>query len=186
MGVVFDLEVLDEVARGAAGRPFDEMARAVTRDLAARYPKHIDPAPRWMWNLAGGATGAMAILHASLTEYLILFGTPVGTEAFSGRYLIDIHDFVVAGEMWTYTEASFGERVVTRVGEHAVLRRGTTKGFRLSEGTWLLEYGRGPVPTALPMGLGDAVFSGQDPITIWKTLHGYGRLVVKELLQGKI
>lgn len=186
MGYLFDLEELGEVARSAIGQPFETMAQVVTRALVDHYPDHVDPSPRWMFNLAGGATGAMGILHASLTEYLILFGTPIGTEAFSGRYLLDIHDFVIAGEMWTYNEDAFGSRVVTRVGEHAVLNRGRTKGFRLSEGSWLLEYGRGLIPTSLPMALGDAVFSGQDPITVWKTLHGYGRLVVKELLQGKI
>jgi C-8 sterol isomerase len=186
MGYLFDPDTLLEVARTAAGKPFEQMSRDLTAALVERYPGHIDPSPRWMFNLAGGATGAMGLLHASLTEYLIIFGTPIGTEAYSGRYLLDIYDIVMTGEMWTYNENRFGERVVTKVGERAFLKKGQTKGYRALEGTWMLEYGRGLVPTALPMGLGDAVFSGQDPVTIFKTLHGYGRLVVKELLKGKL
>ena len=68
------------------------------------YPAHIDSSPRrrWLFSLTSVATGVMTMLHASFSEYLIIFGTPVGTEGFSGRYRMDIHDFVLAGEIWTY------------------------------------------------------------------------------------
>jgi C-8 sterol isomerase len=78
------------------------------------------------------------------------------------------------------------ERVTTMPGDGALLHRGQAMGFRLHEDTWLLEYGRGPVPTALPMALGDAVFSGMDPRTIVKTLGIYGKMVVGQLARGKI
>ena len=127
----------------------------------------------------------MTILHGSLSEYVLIFGTSIGTEGFSGRYRLDIYDFMLAGEMWTYTEDKFRERVVTRPGEMAVLRRKQVKGFKLPEGGWMLEYGRGPVPTALPFALSGAVTS-LDARTIAKTMWLYGRLVVKELVHGKI
>jgi C-8 sterol isomerase len=186
MGYVFDPDELHRISKLGVGRPFDEMVRAVTDELVKVYPEHIDPDPRWVYSLAGGATGVMGILHGSLSEYVIIFGSPVGTEGFSGRYHIDIHDYVMAGEMWTYTESRYGERVITKAGERAVLRKGNVKGFRISEECWMLEYGLGPVPTCLPMGLGDAVFSGQDFPTIARTLLAYGGLTIKELLQGKI
>jgi C-8 sterol isomerase len=186
MGFVFDADELHGIAKLGVGKPFDEMVRTVVDELAGVYPGHVDADPRWMYSLAGGATGVMGILHASLTEYLIIFGSPVGTEGFSGRYFIDIHDYVMAGEMWTYTESRYHERVITGPGERALLSRGDVKGFRISEECWMLEYGLGPVPTSLPMALGDAVFSGQDAPTIAKTLWAYGRLAMRELLQGKI
>jgi C-8 sterol isomerase len=70
-------------------------------------------------------------------------------------------------------------------GDLAHLRRGRVKGFRISEDCWMLEYGRGPVPTCLPMGLSGALLNLDGGI-IWKTVRNYGRLVIKELLRGKI
>ena len=186
MGYVFDPEELYRISKLGVGKPFDEMVRGVVDELVRVYPSHVEPDPKWVYSLAGGATGIMGILHGSLSEYLIIFGSPIGTEGFSGRYFIDIHDFVLAGEMWTYTESRYSERVITKPGERALLRRGDVKGFRISEECWMLEYGLGPVPTSLPMALGDALFSGQDLNTIAKTLWVYGRLVLRELLRGKI
>jgi C-8 sterol isomerase len=92
---------------------------------------------------------------------------------------------MLAGEMWTYSEDNFRERMVSCPGDMAYLRRHQAKGFKLREGTWMLEYGRGAIPTALPFALSDAVV-GLDLPTIAKTFWRYGRLVVKELWRGKI
>jgi C-8 sterol isomerase len=162
------------------------MMEQVIADLVKAYPGHIETRQNWFFSMAAGAVGIMTVLHGSLSEYLLVFGTPVGTEGFSGRYHLEIYDFLLAGEMWTYTEESFRERVVTRPGEMAHLRRRQVKAFRLREDTWMLEYGRGWVPTALPVALGDAVFSALDVRTIVKTLSVYGRLVVRELIRGKV
>jgi len=161
------------------------MMEAIIEDFAVVHPGHIEKRQKWIFNIAGGAVGMMTILHGSLSEYLILFGTAVGTEGFSGRYRIDIYDFMLAGEMWTYTEEDFRERTVSKPGDMTLLRRGQAKGLRLFEGTWMLEYGRGPVPTTLPFALGGAMTS-MDATIIFQTLWLYGRLVVKELRQGKI
>jgi C-8 sterol isomerase len=186
MAYLFCPQTLHEIAKHRAGLPQEQMAELVIGDLVKTYPGHIETRQNWLFSMAAGAVGVMTILHGSLSEYVLLFGTPVGTEGFSGRYHLDIYDFLLAGEMWTYTEESFRERVITRPGEMAHLRRRQVKGFRVREDTWMLEYGRGCVPTALPVALGDAVFSAMDIRTIFKTLWGYGRLVVRELVRGKI
>ena len=50
----------------------------------------------------------------------------------------------------------------------------------------MLEYARGPIPTMLPFGLADTVFSTLDRRTVGKTVWQYGKLVVGNLLQGKV
>jgi C-8 sterol isomerase len=185
MAHIFDPKRLHEAAKRVVGLPHQEMVRAIIDDLAAACPGHVETGENWFMSLAGGATGIMTVLHASLSEYVVIFGTPVGTEGFSGRYRIDIHDFLLAGEMWTYTEERSGTRTISRPGDAALLRRRQVKGFRLAEGTWMLEYGRGPIVTCLPMAISDAVVS-LDGMTIWKTLSVSTRLMWKELRQGKI
>jgi len=186
MGHIFDPEKLHAIARSAVGLSHQEMQRHVVDALDREWPGHIDTSPRWMFNMTAGATGMMGLLHASLSEYLILFGSAIGTEGFSGRYRMHVWDAMISGEMWTYTESAFRDRVIHRPGDMALLERGDAKAYRICENSWMLEYGRGIIPAAMPLGLADAVLGALDGTTVVKTLHSYGRLVVKELLQGKI
>ena len=186
MSHVFDVDTLEGIARKAVGLPFDQLTRVVVDEVERAFPGHADGRDDYIFNLTSGGCGMMKILHASVTEYLIIFGSAIGTEAFSGRYRMDIHDFVLTGEMWTYIDDRCGERVVTKPGEHAVLPRGRVKGWRLTEGTWMLEYGRGFLPSALPLALGDVVFSAMDWRIVAQTLRIYGRHMLREVRQGKL
>lgn len=188
MRFLFEPEELREICKSAEGLEFAPMVTTVVASLRERYGDYVDPVePRqFIWNLAGGMTGVMAVLHGSLSEYLLLYGTPLGSDGFSGRYRIDIWDFMLAGEMWTYHEDQPGTRIVSRPGDYTLLRKGKVKGCKFAPDTWMLEYGRGPVPTCLPMGLGDSVFSALDGTTIFNTFKTYGRLTIKNLLRGKI
>ncbi len=185
MSYIFAPEHLHQVAKSRVGLPHKELIEGIIQDLYISYGGHIERQQHWIFSIAGGAVGIMTVLHGSLSEYVILFGTSVGTYGFSGRYRGDIYDFVLAGEMWTFTEDNFGERRTYRPGDVALLKRRQAKGFRLLEGCWMLEYGRGSVPSMLPFALSGAVIA-MDFTTIWKTLWQYGRLVVKELGRGKI
>lgn len=184
MAYVFDRETLQAIARKGLGKPHEEMVRIVVAELARAYPAHIDANPerRWLFSLTAGAAGVMTLLHASFTEYLIIFGTPIGTEGFSGRYRMDIHDFLMAGEIWTYRPNRCGVREVVRPGDHTVLRRGEVGGFRIPEAAWMLEYGRGFVPAAFPLVLGDVIFSAADGTTLVETVWIYGKMALRELL----
>ena len=187
MSYVFDIEKLHAIAQHGVGKPHDEMVRIVVEKVADAYPAHIDASPRrkWLFSLTAGATGVMTILHASFTEYLIIFGTPVGTEGFSGRYRMDIHDFLIAGEILTYRPQSCGIREVVLPGDHTVLKRGEVNGFRIPESAWMLEYGRGFLPAAFPLILGDVVFSAFDGTTLAETVWMYGKMALRELLVNR-
>jgi C-8 sterol isomerase len=182
----FDPDTLHQIARRAVGKPsHDEMVQAVVDGCIEEYGELIQP-QEWIFNCAGGAVGVMKLLHASLSEYVLIFGSAIGTEGYSGRYRVGIHDFMLAGEMWTYTDDKLGERVVSRPGDAAYLAPERVKGYKLPEGGWMLEYGRGPIPTVLPFGLADSIFSMVDVENIWRTVSTYGKLTIKNLLRGKI
>ena len=58
----------------------------VEAELRQRYERHILPPSQteWVFMNAGGWMGAAYILHSSLTEYILFFGTAVDTSGHSG------------------------------------------------------------------------------------------------------
>ena len=84
MGYIFEPDVLHQVVRGALGQPLPQMIEAIAGELDRRYPGHILREREWILNNAGGAMGHLLLLHSSITEYLIVFGTPIGTAGHSG------------------------------------------------------------------------------------------------------
>jgi hypothetical protein len=186
MGYIFDPEKLHTLSKRVVGLPRQQMITQLISDLAEAYPGYIETRQKWIFNLVGGATGSLTVLHGSLSEYLIIFGTSIGTEGFSGRYRLEIHDFMLEGEMWVYTGDKPLEREVFVPGEHAILNRNQTKAYRCPDSGWMLEYARGNVPSCLPTGLGGAVFSAVDPKIVWDTVSTYGWQTIRSLLKGKI
>lgn len=55
--------------------------------VVSRYPGRILPDEdlQWVFVNAGGWMGSMCLLHASFTEYVLLFGTAVDTGGHSGE-----------------------------------------------------------------------------------------------------
>lgn len=89
---------------GNATAIFDDILNDLRADpkLAPYINKnHFSVESEWMFNNAGGAMGSMFILHASVTEYLIFFGTPVGTEGHTGRHTVS--------STWLPKQSSRGE-----------------------------------------------------------------------------
>jgi len=187
VGYVFDPDHLQEVVNRHLGGPLQESFDEITAELDADYPGCIYSKPRrWVLNNAGGAMGQLALIHASLSEYIIFFGTPIGTEGHSGRYPTRVWDFMIQGEVWTYLEGSC-ERTVSKPGVNAMdLPVGSAKGYRAFEDSWMLEYARGPIPLMVPFGVWDTLFGTLDLVTLGKTIGHYGGLAAEQLLRGKI
>jgi hypothetical protein len=184
---VFDPKDLREIAKKGIGLPTNQMFRTVHEELLKRYPGHINRNPRWVLNIAGGAMGQLQLLHGSLSEYLIFFGTPIGTEGHSGRYHVaEIWDWTIEGEGWCYLEGET-ERRVYKPGDEMYLQKGKAKGYCIKDHSWMLEYGRGCIPMLMPFGaLASNMLNTLDYVTLWRTIRDYAPLVTKELLKGKI
>ena len=186
MAYVFDPEALGECARAGVGLPLEGAFDAITRALEARYYRYVYTGPRrWILNNAGGAMGQLALLHCSLSEYLLFFGSPIGTEGHSGRYATEVFDWVFNGEMWCYIEGET-QRTEYPPGSLAYLGKDKVKGYRIPDHAWMLEYARGPIPSMVPFGLADSLLSTLDFKTLGRTLVGYGKMTVGSLLKGKL
>ena len=185
MAYVFDPKELHRIAQLGTGLPPKEMIEVIVSELEKVYPKYINNDGKWFFSLVAGGSGILTLLHGSFSEYLILFGTPAGTEGFSGRYYFDIHDFIITGQAINYGPDDLKGTVYAQK-DASLLKKGKARGFSTTPGTWILEYGRGPIVTALPISVGDAIFSAMDFRTVFETFYYYAKEVIGNLFKGKI
>ncbi|KAJ3130470.1 hypothetical protein HK098_000035 [Nowakowskiella sp. JEL0407] len=186
---VFDPVVLNEITKNAVnlhGTNATAIVDQVVNDMHAKYGKYINTHREWMFNNAGGAMGAMYMLHASFTEYVIIFGTPLGTEGHSGIHTADDYFMILTGEQWAFAPGSL-EKEVYRPGDVHFLKRGLGKQYKMPDtGCWAMEYARGVIPLMLPFGFADIFTSTLDFNTLFITVKVYARLFLTNLMYGKL
>jgi len=184
---VFEPEALQHIAKEAIAKAnsTQELFDLIVKTLLKTHPNNINSEQKWVYNNAGGAMGAMYLIHASLTEYILIFGTPLGTEGHSGRFLVDDYFIILEGEQWSFSEGKL-QREVYRPGDMHHLPRGHAQHYRIPDHCWALEYARGFIPLTLPFGLADTLSSTLDFYTLLRTFYLYGCSVSTQLLHGKL
>ncbi len=175
---LYDPEELHEIARSAIGHPLAVTIELIAAEVETRYPGSIVPTRAWVFSNAGGSMGQLTVLHASLREYLIVFGTPIGTEGHTGRFWAEDHFMILEGEQWAYGEGELDRRVY-RAGDRHVLPRGVARGWSMPDHCYALEYARGNIPSMLPFGLADALTSTLDVSSVARTLSMYTRATLR-------
>jgi len=181
-----DPDVLHKVAKEVVGLPI-EGGELITRAiglLADEYPDLIDPTPgRWVGSKAGGILGKVRFLYFSPREYIVIFGTPTGTQGFSGRYKhVQIHKFLMAGRIDSYDVESEDTTAMTILpGDHASMEKGHARGLTIHPGSWHIEYGRGAVVTTLPFAMVDTLLVSLEWESVRRSAVEFTKLVARRL-----
>ncbi len=181
-----DPEFLSQVCKDVLGLPIEngEMFSTIIEKISNEYPEIVDNKQRcWIGSRAGGILGKMTFLYASLTEYLIIFGCPAGSQGFSGRYnFMEIRDYFLSGKTITYDiESDQIAQTILLPGDVGYLGKGRSLGLEIQSGSWMIEYGRGPNITALPFALMDSLISSVELKSFWLTMSEYTHFILKSI-----
>lgn len=162
-------------------KPEDAMKKVV-KDLRKEYPGHILPDKdlQWIFVNAGGWMGSFCLLHASFTEYVMLFGTAIETAGHSGRYLANITDTILSGTFVQWKEGDLTATTYT-LGETIRHDWGEAAAVHWTGGTWMLEYARGLIPTTLPFALTETFFKTHDFLSAYHMIRVYVKSLMQEL-----
>lgn len=177
---VFDPEIVHKCSMECLGLPKPDMFDVFARSLDEHYPGTLDFGQPWIYSIAGGAMIQMKLYYASLTEYIMIWGTPIGSEGHSGRHFTGFWDTVIDGEMWYYAEGEFEKRLY-RPGDRVYVGPGQARAMNFTNGVWAVEYARGFIPASVPFGISEEIFICWDFLTATQTLSLYTDLVAQSL-----
>jgi len=176
MAYVFDPDIVHECSLASLDKPKPAMFDAFAEAMENKYPGRLDLDQPWIFSNAGGAMIQMKLYYASVFEYIMIWGTPIGSEGHSGRHRVGFWDTVIDGEMWYYGEGQFSKRVYVP-GDRVYVGPNQARAMNFTTGVWAVEYARGPLPLSIPFGLADELVSTLDFATAAQTLSIYASLV---------
>ncbi|XP_026944826.1 sigma non-opioid intracellular receptor 1 isoform X2 [Sagmatias obliquidens] len=132
---VFQHEEIAQLARQYAGLDHELAFSRLIVELRRLHPGHVlpDEELQWVFVNAGGWMGAMCLLHASLSEYVLLFGTALGSSGHSGRYWAEISDTIISGTFHQWREGTTKSEVFYPGPGEASPKRGHEPGDATQE-----------------------------------------------------
>ncbi|ESO82343.1 hypothetical protein LOTGIDRAFT_223408 [Lottia gigantea] len=177
----FSHDSVAAIAKKYSGKSPEVAFPQIIKELRSKYPGHILPNKdqQWIFMNAGGWMGSMSVLHASLTEYVLLFGTALETTGHSGRYWANITDTLITGTFKQWKEGKLKHQIY-KPGDTVYHEWGEVTAVSWTDNTWMVEYGRGFIPSTLGFALADTFFSTQDYITLYYILRVYTKALVQE------
>ncbi|CDO95622.1 unnamed protein product [Kluyveromyces dobzhanskii CBS 2104] len=192
---IFDPKTLNEIVNTVLSKhdvesetyEVKEVLHEIRDSLASHYGdeyinKYVEE--EWVFNNAGGAMGQMLILHASISEYLIFFGSAVGTEGHSGVHFADDYFTIIHGEQTACLPNNL-QAEVYKPGDTHHLQKGYSKQYSMVSGGFALELAQGWIPCMLPFGFLDTFSSTLDFYTLYRTVYLTGRDMIKNLVKNQ-
>ena len=174
----FDPDIVHKCSLECLGLPKPEMFDTFAKSLATYYPGILDFSQPWIYSIAGGAMIQMKLYYASMTEYIMIWGTPIGSEGHSGRHCTGFWDTVIDGETWYYGEGQF-EKTVYKPGDRIYVGPGQARAMNFTDGVWAVEYARGFLPLSMFFGITEEIIICQDFLTATQTVSLYTDLVAQ-------
>lgn len=127
----------------------------------------------------------MILFNVGITEYIIIFGTAIGTEGHSGRHTADNYFNILTGTETAYVAGQYDPEIYPAGSVHH-LPRGMVKQYRMPQGCFALEYSRGWIPPMLYFGFADTFTSTLDFLTLWRTVRITAREMIGNLIRLKL